>query len=218
MSSVHALYSLVMLVTSLTGADFWSCVSFAKSWWFTEWLAMISERGAVYSTKRTDPNTEPWGTPYMSCDGKEDELLTKVTWCLCERYDWNHCSRLNAKIAFRREKRIWWSIVCRKLQKDPTKEQKCCRCPERREYHLQHVTKRSLCWLLLDRLTEGGWWGSFVVDNFFKDIGQKWSNSNSKLVFYAQSTGAVISGRYTSYLIYLIFNNVYVLKSVYIQF
>ena len=40
----------------------------------------------------------------------------------------------------------------------------------------------------------------------------------SKLVFYAQSTGAVISGRYTSHIVYLIFNNVYVLKWVYIQF
>ena len=31
MSSVHALSSLVRLVTSLRGADFWSCVSSAKS-------------------------------------------------------------------------------------------------------------------------------------------------------------------------------------------
>ena len=34
MSSVHASSSLVRLVTSLRGADFWSCVS-TKSWWFT---------------------------------------------------------------------------------------------------------------------------------------------------------------------------------------
>ena len=67
MSSVHALSFLVRLVTSLRGADFWSCVSSAKSWWFTEWLAMISERGVVYRTKRMGPSTEPWGTPYMSC-------------------------------------------------------------------------------------------------------------------------------------------------------
>ena len=62
MSSVHALSSLVRLVTSLRGADFWSCVSSAKSWWFTEWLAMISERDR---TKRMGPSTEPRGTPYM---------------------------------------------------------------------------------------------------------------------------------------------------------
>ena len=78
MLSVHALSSLVRLVTSLRGADFWSCVSSAKSWWFTEWLAMISERGVVYRTKRMGPSTEPWGTPYMSCDGDEDELLTEM--------------------------------------------------------------------------------------------------------------------------------------------
>ena len=40
----------------------------------------------------------------------------------------------------------------------------------------------------------------------------------SKLVFYAQSTSAVISGWYTSHIEYLIVNNVYVLKLVYIQF
>ena len=73
MSSVHALSSLVRLVTSLRGADFWSCVSFAKSWWFTEWLAMILERGVVYRTKRMGPSTEPWGTPYMSSDGDKDD-------------------------------------------------------------------------------------------------------------------------------------------------
>ena len=39
---------------------------------------MISERGVVYRTKRTGPGTEPSGTPYMSCDGDEDELLTEV--------------------------------------------------------------------------------------------------------------------------------------------
>ena len=48
MSSVHALSSLVRLVTSLRGADFWSCVSSSKSWWFTEWLTMISERVGLF--------------------------------------------------------------------------------------------------------------------------------------------------------------------------
>ena len=95
MSSVHALSSLVRLVTSLRGADFWSYVSSAKSWWFTKWLALISERGVVYRTKRMGPSTEPWGTPYMSCDGDKDELLTEVDWYLSERYDWNHWSAVD---------------------------------------------------------------------------------------------------------------------------
>ena len=80
---------------SLRGADFWSCVSSAKSWWFAEWLAMISERGVVYRTKRMGPSTEPWGTPFMSCDGDEDEFLTEVDWYLSERYDWNHWSAVD---------------------------------------------------------------------------------------------------------------------------
>ena len=42
----------------------------------------------------------------------------------------------------------------------------------------------------------------------FRGLGQK-RERVSKLVFYAQSTGAVISGRYTSHIVYLIFNNVW---------
>ena len=35
-------------------------------------------RGIMHRTKRMGPSTEPWGTPYMSCDADEDELLTEV--------------------------------------------------------------------------------------------------------------------------------------------
>ena len=95
MSSVHAQSSLVRLSVSLRGADFWSCVSSVKSWWFTEWLAMMSERGVVYRTKRMGPSTEPWGTSYLSCDSGENELFTEVNWHLSERYDLNHLSAVN---------------------------------------------------------------------------------------------------------------------------
>ena len=119
MSSVHALSSLVRLVTSLRGVDFWSCVSSEKSWWFTEWLAMISERGVVYRTKRMGPSTEPWGTLYMSCDGDKDELLTGVDWYLSERHEWNHWSAVDwmPKTEFRRERRIWWSLVSKAAER-----------------------------------------------------------------------------------------------------
>ena len=67
--------------------------------------------------------------------------------------------------------------------------------------------------------------GEISLNNMCSDLAVKWlslisikSEQVSKLVLYAQSTGAVISGRYTSHVIYLIFINVYVLKSVYIQF
>ena len=59
MSSVHAFSSLVRLVTLLREADFWRCESSAKSRWFTEWLAIISERGVTYRMKRTGSNSEP---------------------------------------------------------------------------------------------------------------------------------------------------------------
>ena len=44
------------------------------------------------------------------------------------------------------------------------------------------------------------------------------SKQVSKLVFYAQSTSAVISGRYTFYRHILLFKSVYVLKLAYVQF
>ena len=94
MSSVRALSSLVRLVTSLRGADFWSCVSSAKSWWFKEWLAMISERGVVYRTKRMGPVMSPeahctWGSWWAVMMTKTSYWLNKrrrmqsyaICWC-----------------------------------------------------------------------------------------------------------------------------------------
>ena len=113
MSSVHARSFLVRLSISMRGADFWSCVSSAKSWWFTEWPAMMSERDVVYRTKRTGPSNKPWGTPYMSCGGGEDELFTEVNWHLSDRYDSNHLGAVDwiPKRQQRRERKIWWSIA-----------------------------------------------------------------------------------------------------------
>ena len=65
------------------------------------------------------------------------------------------CSRLNAKnrVQAGEENLVVKSVKSgRKIQQ--TKKQKCCHCPERKEYRLQYVTKRSQCCILLDRLTE----------------------------------------------------------------
>ena len=117
MSSVHALSSLVRLVTSLRVADIWSHVSSVKSWRFTDWLLMISERGVVYRTKRMGHSTEPWGTPYT--DGDEDDLLTEVDWYLSDRYDWNHWSAVDwmPKTDFRLERRIWLPVVSKAAER-----------------------------------------------------------------------------------------------------
>ena len=62
------------------------------------WYRRERERGVVYRTKRTGPSTEPWGAPYMSCDGEEDELLTEVDWYLSEIWlKPLECSGLNAQ-------------------------------------------------------------------------------------------------------------------------
>ena len=171
--------SLVRLVTLLRGADFWSCVSSAKSWWFTEWLAMISERGVVYRMKRMGTSTEPWGTPYMSCDGDEDELLTEVDWYLSERYEWNHWSAVDwmPKTEFRRERRIWWSIVSKAAERS-NKRTEMLSLSEWKEYHLQYIAKRSQCCILLDRLTERDCWGCFL-GNGREVCGEFWTEMES---------------------------------------
>ena len=59
MSYVHALSSLVRLVTERSGF-LELCVICEKLMVYRlEWLAMISERGVVYRTKRMGPSTEP---------------------------------------------------------------------------------------------------------------------------------------------------------------
>ena len=187
MLSVHALSSLVRLVTSLRGVDFWSCVSSAKSWWFTEWLAMISERGVVYRTKRMGPSTEPWGTPYMSCDGDEDELLTEVDWYLSERCEWNHWNAAIDWMPKNRAQAGEENLVVNSVKSGRKIQQKKNRNvvivqSGNWEYRLQYVTKRSQCCILLDRLTERDCWGCFLGDGreicgerlkFFRNFGQK---------------------------------------------
>ena len=108
MSSVHDCRSCVRLCTSFGGVDFWSWVSSAKSW-----LAMMSESGVVYKTNSTGHNTEPCGTPNMTGEEEEAELLTTTHWFLSRRYNQNHWRAVERmpKAVSRRERRIRWSIV-----------------------------------------------------------------------------------------------------------
>ena len=65
------------------------------------------------------------------------------------------CSRLNAKNKDQagRENLVVNSVKSgRKIQQK--KNRNVVICPERKEYRLQYVTKRSQCCVLLDRLTE----------------------------------------------------------------
>ena len=121
----------------------------AKSWGFTEWFAMISERGVVYRTKKMGPSTEPWGTPYMSCDGDEDELLTEVNWYLSERYEWNHWSAVDwmPKTEFRRERRIWWSRVSKAAERSNKRRTKMLSLSgaERISFTIRNKTVSVLC-------------------------------------------------------------------------
>ena len=69
--------------------------------------------------ERQDEENWPQYTPYMSCDGDEDELLTEADWYLSERYEWNHWSAVDwmPKTEYRLEKRIWWSIVSKAAER-----------------------------------------------------------------------------------------------------
>ena len=98
MLSVHALSSLVRLVTSLRGVDFWSCVSSVKSWWFTVVSYDIGERRSVQD-KENGP--QYWALRYT---------VHELWWWRRRVIDWSglipvwevwlkplECSRLNAK-------------------------------------------------------------------------------------------------------------------------
>ena len=102
-----------ILVTSLRGADFRSCFIRERLMIYRVVSNDIREKSVAYRTKRTGPSTEPWGAPYMSCDGDEDELLTEVDWYLSERYEWNHWSAVD----WMPKKRIWWSIVSKAAER-----------------------------------------------------------------------------------------------------
>ena len=106
MSSVHELSCLVRLVASLRGTDFWSCV--------------IWENVTVYRVVSYDIGEEH-GHYYwaLTCNGDEDQLLTEVDWYLSERYDWNNWSAVDwiPKTEFRRERRIWWSVVSKAAER-----------------------------------------------------------------------------------------------------
>ena len=164
-SVIHVFYVftctdiLVTLVTSLRGADFWSCVSLAKRWCITQWLAMISERGVLYGTKRTGPSTEPWGTPMWTV------MVTKMIIDWSRIFAWEiwlkplEYSRLNAKnrVQMGEENSVVNSVESSRIISPPPppppkkkkktkrrreetkknkkrKRKKCCHCPERREY------------------------------------------------------------------------------------
>ena len=185
-SSVHALSSLVRLVTSLRGVVFWSCVSSEKSWWFTEWLA-ISERGVVYRTKRMGPSSEPWGTLYMSCDG--DELLTEVDLSLRGMTEttwiqWTECQK-----EFRQKRRTWWSLVSKAAERSSTGTEMLLSREEKILFKICNKMVSVLCpaqqadWKGLLRLfswrLERGLWKT----TFFKDFGQKWKVRYGAVVF-----------------------------------
>ena len=107
----------------------------------------------------------------MSCDGDEDELLTEVDWYLSERYEWNHWSAVDWMPKNRGE---FGGQECQKRQKDPTEEeQKCCHCPERKEYRLQYVTKRYQCCCGIAEVVFLEMGEKFVENDFFKNFGQK---------------------------------------------
>ena len=127
---------------------------------------MISERGVVYRTKRMGPSTEPWGTPYMSCDGVEDELLTEVDWYLSERYDWNHWSPVDwmPKTQFKRERRIWWLIVSKVAVRPNKRRTELLSLSRAERISFTICNKRSHCCVLLDRLTERDCWCCFLGD------------------------------------------------------
>ena len=124
-------------------------VSSAKSWWYTECLAMIS--GERRSVEDEENGLQYWALRHtvLNCDGDKDELLTEVDWYLSERYDWNHWSAADwmPKTEFRRERRIWWSRVSKAAERSNQRraEMSSLFRAERISFTAQNKTVSVLC-------------------------------------------------------------------------
>ena len=118
MRSVHAFNSLVRLITSLRGTDFWSSVSPAKSWWFRVVSYNIGERCGVQDKEN--------GPQYWALRHTVHELWwwrkLVIDWSrlISERYDWNDWSAedwMPNSVQVKEEKLVVSSVKsCRKIQ------------------------------------------------------------------------------------------------------
>ena len=78
-------------------------------------LHITRDTGCVYRVNRTEPSTDPWGTPYRSRAGLDGRPFTTTDWNLSLTYESNH--HLSAisqipKVVSNLRKRIEWSINC----------------------------------------------------------------------------------------------------------
>ncbi len=74
---------------------------------------MIFPKGNIYGVKSNGPSTEPWGTPYCTCDRYDTSSFTATNWWRSDKYDLNHANALplmptKFSSLF---KRMLWSIV-----------------------------------------------------------------------------------------------------------
>ncbi len=58
---------------------------------------MIFPKGNMYSMKSNGPSTEPWGTPYCTCDRYYTSSFTAKNWWWSDKYDLNHANALPLK-------------------------------------------------------------------------------------------------------------------------
>ncbi len=55
---------------------------------------MIFPKGNMQSVKSNGPSTEPWGTPYCTCDRYDTSSFTATNWWRSDKYDLNHANAL----------------------------------------------------------------------------------------------------------------------------
>ena len=146
MSSVHALSSLVRLVTSLRGADFRSCGSSEKKLMIYRVVTYDIREECSAQDKKKGPQHWTLRHTIHGWDGDENELLTEVDWYLSERYDWNHWSAADwmPKTVQAGEENLVVNSIKAAERSDKRKN------PERREYCLQYNIYNAI-WLLHGR-------------------------------------------------------------------
>ncbi len=78
-STMHSI-SFSILCVSPGHEEIQSWVSSAWQWKLTPCFLMIFPKGNMYSIKSNGPSTEPWGTPYCTCDRYDISSFTAKNW------------------------------------------------------------------------------------------------------------------------------------------
>ncbi len=82
-----------------------------EQWKLTLCSLVIFPKGNMYSMKSNGPRTEPWGTPYCTCDRYDTSSFTATNLKWSDKFDHANTLSLMPTEFSSQFKRMLWSIV-----------------------------------------------------------------------------------------------------------